>query len=348
MKSGAAVRRAGRPPADVEGSADIFRLLAGRLAAPGVFAIREAPVHVPGGTVAHALDPEGRPALLIPLQRGDPVVEDTTSRGVTLRHREYLDAGVLWRYLVVRCESAELQHPFAVFTDEVLSALEKDSSSPQVTCQVHLDRWRDLLAPARTSLLGAAALAGLLAELHVLERLSAIHPGRALDAWTGPEGGRHDFNTTGRALEVKATLQRERFAVEIHGVKQLETPPASRLLLYAEQLETGPVAGDTVPACIDRLLGLGVQGHRFFEKLALLGYQPGEQQAYQTVHFSLTATRLFEVSGKFPRIVPASLTEPAVLDRIQLIRYTIDLSDSDAVTGALSESDLTDLLLSET
>jgi hypothetical protein len=222
----------------------------------------------------------------------------------------------------------------------MLDSLRAHPDNPAVTCQVVLDRWRELLAPQRERLLSQSVLAGLLSELHVLESLATKSPVKALQAWTGPSGTRFDFNGPRTSIEAKATTTRERFLVEIHGAFQLQIPREQDLYLYAEQLEPSPRGDDSVPNAVARLREAGVAAHGLLSRLSDIGYLPVDEPAYEKVRFDLVGYRILRVDDTFPRIVPETLKDPSCLEHITRIRYTLDLTDSPSFSESVDNRDL--------
>jgi hypothetical protein len=320
--------------ATAEGSESIFRLLELLPGQVSALETRASDVTVAGGAVLHAIDGQGRRLLLVPLAEGESAVEDTASQGVTILPRQLVDAGTERLYVAVTCERPEYRDLFSVLADEMLAALRTPSGPAPAACQVVIDRWRDLLAPTQQRLLGVNALAGLLTELHVLELLAAHDPGKALEYWAGPSGGRFDFMGASASCEVKATTTRDSIQVEIHGALQLDVPEGTRLFLHAEQLERVTTGGDSVPDVFARLRESGVGTQALLRKLADVGYFLHESAAYDKIRFVVLAIRTCEVVEDFPRIVPATLKDPTVLDRITRLRYTIDVTDASRVPGS--------------
>jgi hypothetical protein len=309
--------------------------------------IRDSDVTVAGGTVRHAVDRLGRRHLLIPLADDQAATEDRHSYGVSLSGRELLDRNRYERYLDVTCEMVELRDLFAVFCDDLLERLSVESAPPAAVCSSVLERWRELFNPKRGALLGPEALAGLLAELHVLERVAARSPGRAVRTWTGPDKARTDFAGTRAAVEVKATTGRDRVTVVIHGLRQLDQAQLEDVYLHVEQLETVPAGGDSVPEVVSRLLSAGVDRVGLMRGLAAVGYQDSDADAYRRVRFNVLSTRTFRVTAPgFPRLVPAALADPGLAERIFRVTYAIDVTDTAAVPGHLAsiESALDHLL----
>lgn len=299
--------------------------------------IRDSDVTVTGGSVRHAIDRLGRRHLLVPLPENEPTAEDRGSCGVSLTGRELLDTGQRERYQDVVCETAELHDLFAVFCDDLLSKLGTGIDQPAVICSNALERWRALFIPRRGTLLGPDALAGLLAELHVLELIAARNPAAAVALWTGPDQARSDFTSIGAAIEVKATTGRERVVVTIHGLRQLEDARPADLYLYVERLEAVRNGGDSVPDAAARLLAAGVDRVGLLTGLGAVGYQDIDSAAYQLIRFNVSSHRTFRVAQRgFPRLVPASLRDPDLADKIFRVSYLIDLTDAAKVPGHLA------------
>jgi hypothetical protein len=245
-----------------------------------------------------------------------------------------LDKGHLDRYQDVMCESFELRDLFAVFSDDLLQRLSIETAPPAAVCTAVLDRWRELFSASRGALLGEGALAGLLAELHVVERIACRDAGNAVAIWTGPDKARSDFMGARAALEVKATTAREIILVEIHGLHQLDHAQLEDLYLYVEQFERVPVGGDNLPDAVERLLEMGVDRAGLLNGLAATGYYASDADAYRHVCFKLVSERTFRVTATgFPKLVPAALADPALADRIFRVNYTIDLTDTTVVPG---------------
>lgn len=299
--------------------------------------IRDSDVTVAGGSVRHAVDRLGRRHLLVPLAGGQEATEDRNSYGVSLSGRDLVDRNRCERFLDVACEMAELRDLFAVFCDDLLERLAADSGPPAAVCSAVLERWRELFNPRRGALLGSEALVGLLAELHFLEQLAARSPRRAVDLWTGPDKARTDFTGGHAAVEVKAATGRDRVAVVIHGLHQLDQAQLEDAYLYVEQCEAVPVGGDSVPDVVSRLLSAGVDRAGLVRGLSMVGYVDRDAEAYRRVRFSVLSSRTFRVTTPgFPRLVPAALADPSLADRIFRVSYTIDLTDAAAVPGHLA------------
>lgn len=287
---------------------------------------RDSDVVVAAGPVTHAIDPAGRRHLLVPLNQDQPALNDTSSRGVSIRTHPLIDKQREQRYLDTTCVLPELKDLFALLCDEMLARLRENPENPAGVSRTVLNRWRELLEPLGGSLLGKHALAGLVAELHFLEHLAAKEPAHALALWTGPYQSRFDFTAESAAAEVKATTLRERLEVEIHGIAQLDPPPEIELCLYVERLELVPEGGDSVPDVIERLRQIGFDIVILSRGLHECGYSISDSGVYENVRFRLLDSRWYLVNGSLPRMIRSSFAVPEILDRITKVRYSIDLT----------------------
>jgi len=304
--------------------------------APRWLRMRDSDISVAGGLASHAIDAIGHRHLLIPLAAGQQSITDHRSHGVSLSPRNIADDRGQGRYIDVACEEADLRDLFAIFCDDLLDRLESDSAEPAAVCTAVLDRWRDLFSPKGGRLLSDQTLVGLLAELHVLERIAERDLGSALHRWTGPDNARADFTGALAAIEVKATTNRERATVAIHGIKQLDQASLEEIYLHVEQFERVPFGGDSVPDAVQRLLDVGLSRSGLVRSLTAVGYLEADREAYELVRFDLIAARTFRASASgFPRLVPAALRDPSLALRVNDVHYSIDVSDGEDIPGFL-------------
>jgi Putative PD-(D/E)XK family member, (DUF4420) len=312
-------------------SAGAFAALGNKASTKANLRIRETDLALAGGAVLHAIDFDGRPLLLVPLTEDQQGVDDEQSRGVSLHTRTLVDEATPRRFIAARCELPGLVGTFGSLCDDLIAALAAEPLRPAETSLTILDRWRELLGAPSNRLMPQGVLLGVLCELHLLEQLAQLAgPSAAVSAWTGPGSERQDFMSGTVAIEVKGTGLRDRIAVEIHGLRQLEEPAGGRLFLWVEHVERATDDGDSVPDAIDRLASEGVSRHAVLTMLAPLGYLPSDEDAYRTVRFRLLDRRAYEVVASFPRLIPAGLTQPDDVDRLLNVRYTLDLTDRNA------------------
>jgi hypothetical protein len=292
----------------------------------GDLRVIETAVAVETGPVLIGLDGNGWRHLLVPLTETDRKQEDRASRGVQIVDRTLYDGANLRRFGDVQCLRPELDELFEVVANEMLVAIASRPAEPVRACLQTLERWRDLLRPATSRLLGPNQLVGLLAELVFVRDVVERNPQGGLDFWTGPEGARHDLRHDLTSMEVKGTINREGRVVEIHGIEQLQPPAGGSLVLGVVRFERSP-RGLSVEGLRREIVGLGASEHELLEKLQLLGYLPADEEAYDHLHFEQRERRMYAVEDGFPSLTAKDMVDGRLPPGVLRVAYSIDLTN---------------------
>lgn len=324
-----------------ESSASVFDFLAKDVSSTGSFHSRKSGITTAHGEVLCAVDAGGRPTLLVPVGTLAGVLADWRSKSLSLQALELGADSEKRPFIILRCLDSRLHHQFGLLSDDVLDAIELNPDKAPNAVTATLDRWRNLFESDRGSLLGAAQLAGLMAELLVLEELVTLQGPKALSAWQGPKGHRHDFVLDVCSLEVKATTNHNNMVVAIHGGRQLAEPDHGNLYLRAFQLERTP-AGTSVPGEISRLLELGLPRLDLLTALQGVHYSDADTSAYEGVKFSVLSEKSYLVNEAFPRITPETLFPQGMIDRLSNIAYSVDLGQLEETSLSLKAVVLAD------
>lgn len=289
--------------------------------------VRKSATRVDAGIILHALDSSGHRHLLLPIEQSASDLEDAKSRGVTVETRTLLEgeAEDERRFIDVKCEDVALNDLFSKVCDEILDLCEQTPSAAGAAVTVVLERWRELLGPASSRLLGDQELKGLLAELHVLESLVSAAPRQAFKIWTGVDKARHDFTGLRAACEVKASSLVDEVKIHIHGLTQLVPPPSSKLFLTIERFERVPLGADSLPDALGRLEHAGLDRHELLTAVAKVGVKPADLAAYAAVRFKSLERRVYEIGPDFPRLTPELLIGTMGADRISSVEYVLNL-----------------------
>ncbi|GAB16202.1 hypothetical protein ARGLB_113_00580 [Arthrobacter globiformis NBRC 12137] len=307
-----------------ESSASVFDFLAKDVSAAGSFHSRKTGVLAADGEVLCAVDASGRPTVLVPLGTLKDGPLDWHSRSLSMQTLELTVDGIQQPYVILRCIDAKLHHQFGLLADDVLEAVELDPGKASAAISVTLERWRSLFETDRGALLGPAQLAGIMAELIVLQQLVECHGSQALSSWQGPEGNRHDFVFADCSVEVKATTNHNNMVVTIHGGRQLAAPNQGELYLRALQLERTP-NGTSVPGKVRQLVELGVSRLGLLTALGGARYSDADSSVYEEFKYSTLSDSSFLVDDTFPRITAETLRPTGTIERLGDISYSIDL-----------------------
>ena len=280
-----------------------------------------------------AVDELGGRHLLVELEGGKPLEEDTASSGVVVVRRtlrsEPEDAD--WVDLALRLEN--LTELFSVIVSEVVAELSR-GMSPSVAPTIALDRWRELLdSSGRT--ISLARHVGVFGELWQLREVVRRGDART-EVWAGPLRGRHDLQgAAGHDIEVKTSRGQNVRIVTIHGIGQLEAGGCKSLYLACMRVEPVNAAGETLADLLRTLVALGCRRTDLQERLNSVGFTQ-DVVGNLAQAFRVTENRLYAVNDDFPRLRLASLPPPPEVTRID---YDLDLTAEPPTPLSSAQSD---------
>ncbi|WP_312326776.1 PD-(D/E)XK motif protein [Stenotrophomonas sp.] len=176
---------------------------------------------------------------------------------------------------------------------------------------------------------------GLFGELLVLQNViqDGVYEIDAIDSWTGPGDGLHDFDLGTGSVEVKTTVASAGFLARIANLDQLDDSLRKPLYVAAVRL-TQPDVGTTLPELVDEIAGrfqdAGAPAS-FGNRLIAAGYMVTARSTYKRRFRCSELTYRF-ISANSPRLtranVPASIREA---------RYTLDMDALPIVGRTFSE-----------
>jgi len=197
-----------------------------------------------------------------------------------------------------------------------------------------LDRWNSFFEERAATGLAEIAQRGLIAELLFIERLldAGFAASDAVNAWKGCRRSYHDFDISGRVVEVKSTMTKEPRRVWISNERQLDDRGLESLHLFVVTFQPSD-GGKTLPDVVDavrlRLASDGGARAAFGHCLTCAGYSDSDRQRYLT-GYAGKSEEVFAVRTGFPRIIDVSggvgdLRYSVVLGACQ--EFTMDLRD---------------------
>lgn len=297
----------------------------------GKFKVKRVDVDGTGVAPWLGVDTQGRPLLLIP---SDKVDNSNEWHGASLTVEVSPNTVTAEREhaLIARCQRPAFFDYFVMLVQGILSKISTNSGIDGALVAVkEIDRWKAFfMADAPSHVLSAPQLAGLFAELTVLERLHESGACAAVDAWQGPLANPQDFVLGNDRIEVKATLGSGPLSVEINGLRQLALPDDGELLLSVHRLELHP-NGTSVPDVVDRLVDAGIPMADLHLKLAAVGCHPALDAEHRKVTFREVEQRCFVVDDAFPRVSPETLNTN--IDALEGVHYRVLL-------GAVADADV--------
>ena len=277
-----------------------------------------------------SLAANGDRRFLVALLPNEEALEDTRSRGLSIRTLELSDeSGGRGRFLAVECREAAGHELFDLIGTELATAL--TAQPPATAASRVVGKWRRFWGQIPRSLLSREEQLGLLAEVWFLGQwlIPAAGLASATARWRGPFGARHDFEWPGLSVEVKASTVVRGPVFRIHGLDQLDPPSAGGLYLYTLRLREEAGATHTLPNVIadcQTLLAPDPDAlARYETALAQAGYSPAHEVDYAQARWRIVDEKLYPVVTGFPRLSPSALPN-GVPPGVEEISYSLDLA----------------------
>lgn len=310
---------------------EVWRRLAGSQPSADGLIARRVDVDLTDRLFA-AIDGDGHRHLLVPLLPGEATLVDDESRGINVNARDLaLPDRSFGTYLDIVCNDAAGHEAFDLIGREIGAALSARVLVPATALSRILSKWRRFWGQIPRTQLTREEQLGLFAEIWFLLRwlYPVTGPLTAATRWRGPFASRHDFESLGRAVEVKASTVVRGPVFRINGLDQLDPPAGCELLFFALRLREDRSSGTSLPALIaETRASLEVDGEaltQFEIALVRTGYSPAHESDYAQALWRVVDERLYSVDAGFPRLslqLLASGLPPGVSE----IGYTLDLS----------------------
>ena len=190
-------------------------------------------------------------------------------------------------------------------------------------------RWHFLMRSGRDRRLTLEEQKGLIGELVVIQRylLPVLPATDVVRAWLGPTGAPKDFEIGRFCIEAKARRGAAKQYVSISSEDQLDTASVDSLYLHVVDLSPAPSDGTGMSvsdyaALVGEQIAQSAPGAvDAFEMLVIsVGLRAGDD--YSDELWIEGKSRVFEVTGSFPRIVPSDL-----LPGVANVRYSVHLDE---------------------
>lgn len=296
-------------------------------------------VRVEGCTILLGVDPEGQLRLLLPISTNE--VRPWSTAGLLLRVVRQSDPQGD-AFLELACTRPELNGTFCLLVDDLIDHIRAAREADlYVTVKRVLQDWEQLFA-SQSNVLSLNDQVGLVAELHLLERIAGISsPDRALASWRAAQPGPslRDFAGAGLQVEVKALTSRSGGSVSVHGFDQLD-PTVAGLHLHVARVEVGD-GEETLHDVVLHLLRHGFPAPQLMRALRQRGYtfnpespDPSEQRLRVMECFT------WELSPDMPLLSRSDLPA-SKRNSIEDVQYRVALS---ALGDPLPEAAADDVL----
>jgi hypothetical protein len=196
-----------------------------------------------------------------------------------------------------------------------------------------INRWRKMLTFAGSPKLTLGEIIGLAGELYFMNFIETALQQNCLKHWTGYSGSRHDFEFESSSIEIKASLQRSRNEITIHGFNQLASFENKKLYIVLVKCELEPYGKSLVDLVTELVSRHQVQKSDVFEKLLSAGYDIASANSYDDFRFNFTEFYLYEIDANFPALLRENLTKVSNLARVKDLQYILDVSGLEIAKG---------------
>src|SRR3989338_5678059 len=281
--------------------------------------------------------------LLIPLEENEEEYNDSESRGLSITTRELIIKGSeRKRYIDIICQDVSGHVIFDAIAEDIAEKLDKEI--PKGVIMGVISKWRNFWGKSVQDLLSYNEIIGLFAELWFLYYwlFPKISYSEAVNRWRGPFSSRHDFEWSGKSIEIKATTNTEGRIHKIHGIEQLSPPEHGNLLFFSLRIREEQGSNNTLPAFIascQEKLKENLDALSIFENtLAVAGYSPLHDDEYSKFKFRIVDEKLYKVTDNFPRLTTNSFKD-GLPSGIGYIEYVIDLDGFENLCLATSSKD---------
>ncbi len=248
--------------------------------------------------------------------------------------------------LAVTLERPDLRDIFEVLVLDLLTVA-SSASSPELGIHQtirRLEAWQVCLHVRRRGL-AREEVVGLLGELAVMELVEAeIGLAAAIVAWRGPLDGIHDFEASGVALEVKATVGLSHH-IRISRLDQMDSGGIHALVLVRTRFQETP-DGLTLPEHVGSLRrridrDFPSAAGEFSDRLMRAGYLDADAEVYAGTRTVLSDVQGLRVGEGFPCLtraaVPSAIVDAAYsLDERQLGAFRISREELRALVRQMS------------
>ena len=279
------------------------------------------------GPVRFAIGHRGEPRLLLPLAEGETIAPVNGGHQLSISVSSFGHSGRLLRFLDLVCRSSELETVFGEVADEMVARIARGDGCVDAARST-IEDFRSLLLRAGSPAVDKRTIAGLVAELVVLNRLLA-RSSSAWKAWCGPAGNRHDFRTGDTSLEVKASLRPDTTSITINGLEQLEAPAQGTLHLLRIVVESVHAGSLSLSDLANSAMSLASEPRKVMELIHAVGCKDVDAEEWNRHRFRIESERLYEIRPGFPRLVMSMLNGGAVPHGVHGVTYHVDLAAAD-------------------
>jgi len=233
-----------------------------------------------------------------------------TNNGATIE-------GVTANLLLLTCSDVELRDEFAVICSQFVEpSLDGSARKRLINDPAEWwSNWKSLIGNTQSD----QEVYSKIGELIVVEKLlqAGKHP-----VWSGIESATHDVELDDRSYEIKSTIKRYGYEVEINSIYQMRKDGETLDLVFFrfERSQLGRSLDDLV----DSIVSLGYSKDKLEKTLFNAGLEKG--CVARSVRYKLLEMKVYPVDERFPALTLASFVGGQLPANVTKVKYSVDLS----------------------
>lgn len=236
--------------------------------------------------------------------------------------------GLTTDLLLLTCSDVELRNEFAVICSQFVSTSEDGAERKKLISKPEAwwSNWKSLIGNSQSD----PEVYSKLGELIVVEKL--LQEGRQ-PKWSGIESSTHDVELSDRSYEVKSTIKRYGYEVEISSIYQLRKAGETLDLVFF-RFERSQL-GRTLDDLVESLTSLGYSRMKIEKVLGKAGLEKG--CIARSIRYKILEMKVFAVDDEFPSLTLDSFIGGQLPQNVTKVKYTVDLSGIPSRPDLLTE-----------
>lgn len=225
--------------------------------------------------------------------------------------------GIPMDLLMLTCSDSDLRDEFAVICSQFIDpGINGEKRKQLISSPVTWwNNWKSLLGNSVSS----TEVYMKIGELMVVDKL--LEAGKT-PRWSGIENATHDVELDDRSYEVKSTLSKYGYEVEISSIYQMHDAGAPLYLVFCrfEKSALGKSLNDIVNSMVNH----GYPKDKLEKALEDAGLERG--CTARSVRYKLLEMKVFPVDNSFPSLTLESFVGGTLPENITKVKYSVDLS----------------------
>ena len=220
-------------------------------------------------------------------------------------------------FLLLTCYDVSLRNEFATICSQFVETASDGASRKRLITDpaAWWHNWKSLIGNTQSD----NEVYSKLGELIVVEKL--LQAGK-WPKWSGIEYATHDVELDDRSYEVKSTIKRSGYEVEISSIFQMKKEGKALDLVFF-RFERSHL-GRSLDDVIESIISLGYSRDKLEKVLVKAGLEKG--CTARSIQYKPLEMRVCPVDDKFPGLTLDSFVGGQLPPNITKVKYTIDLS----------------------